>query len=132
MTTALITHPDCLKHELPPGHPERPARLQYILNILANPEFIGLVRKEAPKAGMDALARAHSQAYVRDIIGSIPQSGFASLDSDTLASLGTGDAALRAAGAVILAIDMVMAGEAQNAFCFRLSNALIRSGFHRT
>src|SRR2546430_14117278 len=59
---------------------------------------------------MDALARAHSQAYVRDIIGSIPESGFASLDSDTLASPGTGDAALRAAGAVILAIDMIMAG----------------------
>src|SRR5438067_1965593 len=117
MTTALITHPDCLKHELPPGHPERPARLQYILNILDTAEFAGLIRREAPKAGLESLARAHSEAYVRDVLGSIPKSGFVSLDSDTLASPGTGDAALRAAGAVILAIDMIMTGEVKNAFC---------------
>ena len=117
MTTALITHPDCLKHELPPGHPERPARLQYILNTLDTAEFVGLIRREAPKAGLESLARAHSEAYVRDVLGSIPKSGFVSLDSDTLASPGTGDAALRAAGAVIFAIDMIMAGEVKNAFC---------------
>ena len=117
MTTALITHPDCLKHELPPGHPERPARLQYILNTLDTAEFVGLIRREAPKAGLESLARAHSEAYVRDVLGSIPKSGFVSLDSDTLASPGTGDAALRAAGAVVLAIDMIMAGEVKNAFC---------------
>lgn len=117
MTTALITHADCLKHELPPGHPERPARLEYILKILDTPEFAGLIRKEAPKADRQSLARAHSETYVRDVLGSIPKFGFASLDSDTLASSGTGDAALRAAGAVILAIDMVMAGEVTNGFC---------------
>jgi acetoin utilization deacetylase AcuC-like enzyme len=117
MTTALITHPDCLQHELPPGHPERPARLQYVLNALDAPEFAALIRKEAPKAPIEALARAHSQGYVRDILGSIPKSGFASLDSDTIASPGTGNAALRAAGAVILAIDMVAGGEVRNAFC---------------
>ena len=117
MDTALITHSDCLKHELPPGHPERPARLREILRILDTPEFAGLIRKEAPRAEHSALTRAHSEAHVREILDAIPESGFVSLDSDTLASPGSGEAALRAAGAVVLAVDMVVAGEAGNAFC---------------
>jgi acetoin utilization deacetylase AcuC-like enzyme len=117
MTTALITHPDCLKHEVPPGHPERPARLSEILALLDTPEFAGLIRREAPRADMAAVTRAHTEEYVSDLLNSIPESGFARIDSDTLASPGTGEAALRAAGAVVLAIDMVMAGEVKNAFC---------------
>jgi acetoin utilization deacetylase AcuC-like enzyme len=117
MSTALITHPDCLKHEVPPGHPERPERLSEILKLLYTPEFDGLLRREASLAGMDAIIRVHSEDHVRDLLDSIPQSGFVRLDSDTMASPGSGDAALRAAGAVVLAIDMVMAGEVANAFC---------------
>ncbi len=117
MKTALISHPDCLKHELPPGHPERPARLREILKILDTPEFAGVLRREAPRAEMPSLLRAHTEEHVRGTLNAIPASGFASLDSDTLVSPGSGEAALRAAGAVILAIDMVMAGEAGNAFC---------------
>jgi acetoin utilization deacetylase AcuC-like enzyme len=117
MKTALISHPDCLKHELPPGHPERPARLREILKILDVPEFDGLLRREAPRAETATLLRAHSKDHVSGILDAIPKSGFVSLDSDTLASPGSGEAALRAAGAVVLAIDMVMAGEVRNAFC---------------
>ena len=117
MTTALITHPACLLHELPQGHPERPARLKYVLNALAGEPFDVLLRKEAPKADEDALARVHSRDFIRDILDSIPESGFAQLDSDTIASPGTGEAILRAAGALILGVDMVMGGEAKNVFC---------------
>ena len=117
MKTALITHPDCLKHELPSGHPERPARLREILRILDAPEFADLIRREAPRAEHSALMRAHSAEHVVDTLTAIPNSGFSSPDSDTLASPGTGEAALRAAGAVMLAIDMVMANEAANVFC---------------
>ena len=117
MKTALISHPDCLKHELPPGHPERPERLREILDILDVPEFSGVIRRDAPRAGMAELLRVHSEDHVRGILDAIPDSGFVSVDSDTLASPGTGEAALRAAGAVVLAIDMVAAGEARNAFC---------------
>lgn len=117
MTTALITHPDCLRHELPPGHPERPARLTSVLKLLDTPEFAGLLRCEAPLADVAALTRAHSEEHVRAILDAIPESGFAGIDSDTLVSPGSGDAALRAAGAVVLAVDKVMSGEAKNAFC---------------
>lgn len=117
MKTALITHPDCLEHEVPPGHPERPDRLREILKLLDTPEFAGLVRREAPRAGLEAVIRVHSEDHVRGLLDSIPKSGFVRLDSDTMASPGSGEAALRAAGAVVLAIDMVMAGEIENAFC---------------
>ena len=103
MATALITHPDCLRHELPPGHPERPARLATVLKLLDEPEFAGLLRREAPIADIASLARAHSEEHVRTILDAIPDSGFAGIDSDTLVSPGSGDAALRAAGAVVLA-----------------------------
>ena len=117
MTTALITHPACLGHEPPAGHPERPARLREVLKALETSEFGGLLRKPAPKASHEALARAHSEEFVDSMLRAIPESGFARLDSDTIASPGTGDAALHAAGAVVLAIDMVMANEVKNAFC---------------
>jgi len=117
MTTALITHPDCLRHELPPGHPERPARLTTVLNLLNTPEFAGLLRREAPIADSASLTRAHSEEHVRTILDAIPDTGFAGIDSDTLVSPGSGDAALRAAGAVVLAVDLVMTGQATNAFC---------------
>jgi acetoin utilization deacetylase AcuC-like enzyme len=117
MTTALITHPACLNHEPPPGHPERPARLQEVLKALERTEFRGLLRKPAPKAGREALARAHSEEFVEAVLGAIPEAGFARLDSDTIVSPGSGEAALRAAGAVILGVDVVLAGEAKNAFC---------------
>ena len=117
MTTALITHPACLLHELPRGHPERPERLKYVLDALAGDAFGALLRKTTPKAGEDAIARVHSRDFIREILDSIPESGFAQLDSDTIASPGTGEAILRAAGAVVLGVDMVMAGEVKNAFC---------------
>lgn len=117
MKTALISHPDCLRHELPPGHPERPARLTQVLKLLETPEFSRLLRRDAPLADMADLTRAHSEEQVLGVLDAIPETGFVSIDSDTLASPGSGNAALRAAGAVVLAVDMVMAGEAKNAFC---------------
>jgi acetoin utilization deacetylase AcuC-like enzyme len=117
MTTALITHPDCLLHEPPPGHPERPARLSEVLKLLDGSEFRALLRKSAPKASEEALVRVHDSGFVTDLLEAMPQSGYVQVDSDTIASPGTRDAILRAAGAVILAVDTVMAGEAKNAFC---------------
>jgi acetoin utilization deacetylase AcuC-like enzyme len=117
MATALITHPACLSHEPPPGHPERRERLEEILAALEGEEFKGLKRKPAPKASEAALCRVHEREYVELMISAIPETGYVRLDSDTIASPGTGEAMLRAAGAVIQGIDMVMAGEVKNAFC---------------
>jgi acetoin utilization deacetylase AcuC-like enzyme len=117
MTTALITHPACLRHEPPPGHPERPARLESVLTALQAEEFRPLLRREAPQASLDAIARVHDRDYVDEVLSAIPESGVVYFDADTSASPGSREAILRAAGALVEAVDVVMEGEAGNAFC---------------
>ena len=117
MTTALFTHPACLAHDPGPGHPESPARLQAVLAALDAPEFAGLARYEAPLATEDQILRVHPVDLVHHLLGAVPQEGFARIDGDTILSPGSAEAALRAAGALCAAVDAVMAGEVQNAFC---------------
>jgi acetoin utilization deacetylase AcuC-like enzyme len=120
MTTALITHAACLEHETPPGHPERVDRLRAILRALEAEEFHSLDRREAPPAERAAIGRVHSAAMIEGVFGAIPKGAsttFVQLDADTYVSAGSGEAALRAAGAVISGVDLVMAGRARNAFC---------------
>jgi len=117
MTTALITHPACLRHEPPPGHPERPARLQSILVALEAEEFRPLLRKEAPEASLDAIARVHDRDYVEEVLAAIPTSGIVHFDADTSVSPGSREAIFRAAGALVLGVYTVVAGDAKNAFC---------------
>lgn len=117
MTTALITHEACIAHAPPPGHPERPERLEAVLKAMGEAEFSTLARHEAPRAEKSAIARAHDADYVDEVLSSIPQSGYVQFDSDTFASPGSGEAALRAAGAVVHAVDLVFKGDVKNAFC---------------
>ncbi|KIC38538.1 acetoin utilization protein [Ruegeria sp. ANG-R] len=114
MKTALLTHADCLDHVTPQGHPERVARLEHILHAL---EDLDLQRVTAPMAADDDLLRIHPQSYISDILDSRPLDGFRQIDGDTFMSPGSVDAAYRAAGAAVRAVDMVLGGEAQNAFC---------------
>lgn len=113
MTTALITHPDCLAHVTPPGHPEQVARLEYVMSAL---EGFELLRVTAPMAAEDDLLRVHPRAYLDELRDASPSEGWRSLDADTHMSPGTLTAAWRAAGAAVRAVDMVLRGEAQNAF----------------
>jgi acetoin utilization deacetylase AcuC-like enzyme len=117
VTTRLYTHPACLDHDMGPGHPERPARLEAILTALQAPAFAALDRQEAPRAEIDQIVRAHPQGYVEAVLAAVPRAGRVMLDGDTSLSPGSGEAALRAAGAVCAAVDSVVAGEAANAFC---------------
>jgi acetoin utilization deacetylase AcuC-like enzyme len=117
MTTLLLSHPDCLGHDTGELHPECADRLKAITHILEHEDFFYLSRDEAPKASVEQLLRAHSQAHIDRVLGAIPGDGYHEFDSDTVASPGSGDAALRAAGAVCAAIDEVMAGASRNAFC---------------
>lgn len=116
MTTALFTHEACLDHVTPPGHPESPERLRAVLAALAAPGFAGLRRGEAPRAEAEMLALVHPRHFVKRVLESVPERGLRSIDGDTSLSPGSGEAALRAAGAVIAAVDAVMTGEAKNAF----------------
>ncbi|WP_170364525.1 histone deacetylase family protein [Ruegeria arenilitoris] len=114
MKTAVLTHADCLGHVTPEGHPERVARLENILHAL---ELLDLQRVTAPLAADDDLLRIHPESYIREIRDSRPTEGFRQIDGDTFMSPGSVDAAYRAAGAVVRAVDMVLGGEAPNAFC---------------
>jgi acetoin utilization deacetylase AcuC-like enzyme len=117
MTTWLFTHPACLTHEMGPHHPECPDRLRAILAALEAREFTPLVRQEAPAATVDALAFVHDRGFVETVLAAIPKAGIIALDPDTSVSSGSGEAALRAAGAVVAAVDAVLGGAADNAFC---------------
>ncbi len=117
MTTLLLSHPACLDHQTPEGHPECSARLRAVLDALDDAAFDALAREEPPRATVDAIARVHPRTYVETLLASIPTEGFSRIDADTVISPGSGEAALRAAGAVIRAVDQVASGNAQNAFC---------------
>ena len=111
--SALITHEDCLEHLTPTGHPEQVARLEYILDALKE---MNLLRVSAPMAADDDILRIHPQEYISYLKGSLPQTGYKSLDGDTYISSGSLTAAYRAAGGVLRAVDIVLSGEAKNAF----------------
>ncbi|MCV6823133.1 MULTISPECIES: histone deacetylase family protein [Halocynthiibacter] len=116
MTTALLTHSDCLLHQTPAGHAEQIARLEHVLAALDHPKFDPILRKKAPLVADDDLLRVHPKAHIDDIKDSAPESGIVQLDADTFMSEGSLSAALRAAGANTRAVDLVLSGEAQNAF----------------
>ncbi len=117
MTTALLTHHDCLGHVNPPGHPERVERLQAIGAALEAEEFAYLVRVEAPAATDAAIERVHPASHIAALAARAPNQGFAAIDGDTFLAPGTLAAARRAAGAVAEAVDLVLSGEVRNAFC---------------
>ncbi|MEQ1667248.1 MAG: histone deacetylase family protein [Sulfuriferula sp.] len=118
MQTAYISHPACLKHDMGVDHPESPARLTAIEDQLIATNILPFLQyHEAPRVTVEQLARVHTQDYIRSIEAVAPQQGMVNLDADTLMSPYTLEAALRAAGAVVLATDLVMTGQVENAFC---------------
>src|SRR5713101_111388 len=116
MTTLLITHPACLDHITPAGHPERPDRLRAIERALEHERFQNLARIAAPAAALATIALCHPMDYVTGIRDATPKDGLARLDADTTLSPGSFEAALRAAGGATYAVDEVMAGKVSNAF----------------
>ena len=117
MTTLLYTHAACVAHDPGPHHPESPARLRAVLEALSAPEFAGLDRREAPEAAIDDIARVHPRRLVESLLAQMPKEGYAAIDADTILCPDSGGAALRAAGAVTAAVDAVIGGEAERAFC---------------
>ena len=113
MKTALISHPDCLDHVTPPGHPEQVARMDAVWGAL---EGMDLWRVQAPHAAEDDLLRVHPRAYLESLRRAAPTEGWVSLDADTHMSAGTMAAAWRCAGGAVRAVDLVLGGDAGNAF----------------
>jgi acetoin utilization deacetylase AcuC-like enzyme len=116
MSTLLITHPACLDHLTPAGHPERPERLRAIAHALDGEKFQSLARVEAPAASLETIALCHPMDYVVEIRDATPQQGLVRVDADTSMSPGSFEAALRAVGGAVHAVDEVLAKKAANAF----------------
>jgi acetoin utilization deacetylase AcuC-like enzyme len=117
MPVALFTHPACLDHDAGPWHPECPDRLRAVLQALEHPDFVPLLRERAPLATEEQLSRVHPPEYVRAILAIRPAAGErVQLDPDTAMSAGSAEAALRASGAAVAAVDAVMEGWARTAF----------------
>jgi acetoin utilization deacetylase AcuC-like enzyme len=118
MQTAYISHPLCLKHDMGAHHPESPARIHAIEDqLIASGLLDYLQRHDAPEASREQLLRVHTDAYIDFVEGNSPQEGLVQIDGDTAMNPFTYQAALRAAGAVVLGVDLVMAGKVENAFC---------------
>ncbi|MEK6210400.1 MAG: histone deacetylase family protein [Pseudomonadota bacterium] len=118
MSTALVHHRDCTLHDMGSHHPECPARIAAIEDhLLATGILEHLVDVDAPPATREQLLRVHDPGYVDAIEASVPERGLIHLDPDTAMNPHSYHAALRAAGAVVKASDMVMSGEVENAFC---------------
>ncbi len=115
---AWITHRDCRLHEMGEGHPECPERLDAISDYLVSTGLMNLlIPYEAPAATPEQLGRAHAMLYVRELMASAPREGYLQLDPDTSMNPHSLSAALHAAGAAVLATDLVLGGEVQRAFC---------------
>ncbi len=120
MATLLLTHPSFIKHDTGPGHPERPDRMRAIDKVLAHEVFRDLKREEAPlrEDVREHIERVHPVAYFQKIRESAEHIDHLShLDPDTVVSRGSWEAALRAVGAGLSAVDAVVEGRAANAFC---------------
>lgn len=118
MQTAYITHSDCLKHEMGAYHPEAPVRISAIEDqLIAAGVLPFLAQYEAPCATRGILSRVHAPEYIERILDMAPGEGLVHLDEDTAMNPYSVDAALRAAGAGVLAVDLVMSDAVENAFC---------------
>lgn len=118
MHTAYISHPACLRHDMGADHPESPARIQAIEDqLIASGLLPFLDHHDAPLATDMMLTRVHDPEYVKAIRAAVPDAGLNYLDPDTAMNPYTLEAALRAAGATVQAVDLLMSGRAENAFC---------------
>jgi len=118
MTISIISHPDCSLHEMGAHHPESPERLSAIQDQLLSSGLDSILQHhDAPLASREQLYRAHDIEYVDYIFKKAPKEGQAWLDPDTSMNPHSLSAALRAAGAVILGVDLVMTGQSLAAFC---------------
>ncbi len=116
MSTLLVTHPAGLSHATPAGHPERADRLRVLDRIFEQEKFSHLVRDLAPRGEREDIMRVHPADFVDAMGEAVPQDGLVRIDSDTILSPGSWEAALRAVGGACFAVDEVMEGKVSNAF----------------
>jgi acetoin utilization deacetylase AcuC-like enzyme len=118
MLSAYITHPSGLLHEMGSGHPECPERVSAINDSLLARGLLDLMLPyTAPAATLAQVHRVHDALYVAELVAAVPESGYHFVDPDTAMNRHTLDAAWHAAGAAVLAAELVARGEVASAFC---------------
>ncbi len=118
MSTAYISHPDFMKHEMGRHHPECPERIAAIEDQLIQSRLDTHLKRIDPPLASDAdITRVHSEDHLAFVKSKAPSSGYSMIDGDTIMNPATLTVSLRAAGAAIAAVDAVMQGEVNNAFC---------------
>ncbi len=118
MSTAYISHPDFMKHEMGRHHPECPERIAAIEDQLIQSRLDAhLKRIDPPLASEADITRVHSEDHLVFVKSKAPSSGYSMIDGDTIMNPATWTVSLRAAGAAMAAVDAVMQGEVNNAFC---------------
>ena len=116
MSTLYLTHPACLDHVTPEGHPERSDRLRVVTQVLAEERFAPLVRGEAVEGNLDLVTLCHNEHYVTELRHIAPTEGMIYIDGDTSMSPGTWEAVMRGVGGAVSATEAVMSGTHHNAF----------------
>lgn len=116
MTTRLYTHPLCIEHITPPGHPERPDRMRALDKVFADPKFDALERVEAPLGDAAYFELAHPSSHLDAIKSNIPETGLAIVDADTSASPKSWEVVLHVCGAAMDAVDAVFDASVDNVF----------------
>ena len=116
MPVAIYTHAACLAHDTGPDHAERPARLLAVTEALRAAFQGTLDWREAPRASRGDLLRVHEASLLHTVLETRPAERVM-LDPDTVLSPASAEAALRAAGAAVAAVDFVLAGDGMRAFC---------------
>lgn len=115
MSTIIIKHDDCLRHDPGPRHPESTRRVNAVISGLE--DLKGLQHLPAPSATEEQILRVHPQAFWTDIMASEPSEGTVAIDADTFLSNGSVDATLRASGGLCYAIDQILEDKTLRAFC---------------
>jgi acetoin utilization deacetylase AcuC-like enzyme len=117
MTTLLVSQRNFASHVTPTGHPERAERVRAVEEELGRDSFRSLVRRDAPSGDLGLAELVHAPGYLDRLRSARPAEGIGRIDEDTFISSGSLDAAATALGAGLAALDAVVLGEAENAFC---------------
>lgn len=118
MRSAYLSHPSFVRHEMGPGHPECPERIGAVADRLLSRGLLDVMESfEAPAATREQILRVHAAAHFDSLLQLAPERGYAQVDPDTVMNPHTWTASLHAAGAAVLAAELVGEQGYKRAFC---------------